>query len=53
MNSELHGLTQRLEEAEQSAKADRDKVLTQLERLASSIDWRFRRLESGEADEAA
>ena len=31
-------------------KADREKVLTQLERMASSIDWRVRRLESGETD---
>jgi hypothetical protein len=53
VHGDLHGLAQRLEEAEKSAKADRDKVLTQLERLASSIDWRFRRLESGETDAAA
>ncbi len=48
LHVELRDLAQRLEEAEKSAKADRDKVLTQLERMASSIDWRFRRLESGE-----
>jgi hypothetical protein len=52
LHVELRDLAHRLEEAEKSAKADRDKVLTQLERMASSIDWRFRRLESGE-DEAA
>jgi archaellum component FlaC len=50
---ELRALASRLEEAEQSAKADRDKLLTQLERMASSIDWRFRRIESGESDAAA
>ena len=50
---ELRELAQRLEEAEKAAKADRDKVLTQLERMASSIDWRVRRLESGETDAAA
>ncbi len=48
LHTELRELAQRLEEAEKSAKGDRDKVLTQLERMASSIDWRFRRLESGE-----
>jgi len=53
VHGDLQGLAQRLEEAEKSAKADRDKVMTQLERLASSIDWRFRRLESGETDAAA
>ncbi len=53
LHAELRELALRLEDTEQSAKADRDKVLTQLERMASSIDWRFRRLESGETDAAA
>jgi len=48
IHTELRTLGQRLEETEKLAKADRDKVLTQLERMASSIDWRFRRLETGE-----
>jgi hypothetical protein len=52
LHVELRELAHRLEEGEKAAKTDRDKVLTQLERMASSIDWRFRRLESGE-DEAA
>ena len=53
MHSELRELAARLEGAEKSAKTDREKVLTQLERMASSIDWRVRRLESGETDAAA
>jgi hypothetical protein len=53
MNSALRELAARLEGAEQSAKADREKVLTQLERMASSIDWRVRRLESGETETPA
>ena len=53
MHSELRELAARLEGAEKAAKADREKVLTQLERMASSIDWRVRRLESGETDTAA
>jgi len=44
IHAELRSLAQRIEESEKI----RDKVLTQLERMASSIDWRFRRLESGE-----
>ena len=52
LHAELRGLAQRLEETEKLAKTDRDKVLTQLERLASSIDWRFRRLETGEENAA-
>ncbi len=51
--AELRRLAQRVEEAEQAARSDREKVLTQLERMASSIDWRFRRLETGKEDEAA
>jgi hypothetical protein len=51
-NPDLRLLAQRVEEAEKAAKADREKVLTQLERMASSIDWRFRRLESRESDAA-
>ncbi len=53
LHAELRRLAQRVEEAEQAARSDREKVLTQLERMASSIDWRFRRLETGEEDEAA
>ena len=53
LHSELRELAARLEGSEKAAKADRDKVLTQLERMASSIDWRVRRLESGEVDPPA
>jgi len=48
VHRDLRSLAQRVEEAEKAAKTDREKVLTQLERLASSIDWRFRRLETGD-----
>jgi hypothetical protein len=52
LHVELRTLAQRLEDAEKAAKTDREKVLTQLERMASSIDWRFRRLEGGEESAA-
>jgi hypothetical protein len=52
VHRDLRGLAQRVEEAEKAAKTDREKVLTQLERLASSIDWRFRRLETGDENAA-
>jgi hypothetical protein len=52
LSKELRLLAERVEEAEKAAKTDREKVLTQLERMASSIDWRFRRLESDEEDAA-
>jgi len=42
-------LARQVTELEDSSKADREKFLTQLERMASSIDWRIRRIESGES----
>jgi len=43
---ELRGLELRMEHAEAAARENREAVLTQLERLASRIEWRLQRLES-------
>jgi hypothetical protein len=48
LRGELRSLTRQLTDLEDTSKADREKFLTQLERMASSIDWRIRRIESGE-----
>jgi chaperonin cofactor prefoldin len=48
LRGELRSLTRQVTELEDSSKADREKFLTQLERMASSIDWRIRRIESGD-----
>jgi chromosome segregation ATPase len=46
---ELRGLELRMEHAEAAARENREAVLTQLERLASRIEWRLQRLESANA----
>jgi len=43
---ELRGLELRMEHAQAAARENREAVLTQLERLASRIEWRLQRLES-------
>lgn len=48
---DMRALIRRLDTAEEALEAERDKLLTKLERIASSLDWRMRRLESG--DDAA
>ena len=48
LRAELRMLTRQVGEIEDTTRADREKLLTQLERMASSIDWRIRRIESGE-----
>jgi chromosome segregation ATPase len=48
---ELRALELRLEQTETAAREDRDALLAGLERLASSVEWRLQRLESGEVDE--
>jgi len=48
LRAELRMLTRQVSELEDTTRADREKLLTQLERMASSIDWRIRRIESGE-----
>lgn len=50
---ELRSLELRMEHAEAAARENREAVLTQLERLASRIDWRLRQLESVSAATAA
>jgi chromosome segregation ATPase len=42
---ELRALELRMEHAEAAARENREAVLVQLERLATRIEWRFRRLE--------
>jgi DNA repair exonuclease SbcCD ATPase subunit len=48
LRAEIRALTRQLSELEDTTRTDREKTLTQLERMASSIDWRIRRIESGE-----
>jgi hypothetical protein len=45
MRHELRGLELRMEHAEDATRENREAVLTQLERLASRIEWRLQRLE--------
>jgi DNA repair exonuclease SbcCD ATPase subunit len=42
---ELRGLELRMEHSEAASRENREAVLTQLERLASRVDWRLQRLE--------
>lgn len=43
---DVRALVRRLDTAEAALDAERDKLLTKLERIASALDWRMRRLES-------
>jgi chromosome segregation ATPase len=47
---ELRALELRMEHAEAAARENREAVLVQLERLASRIEWRLQRLETGKDD---
>ena len=40
-------LARRVEEVALASEAGREKLLTQLEQMMSSLDWRFQRLEGG------
>jgi hypothetical protein len=40
-------LARRVEEVALASEASREKILTQIEQMMSSLDWRFQRLESG------
>ena len=51
--SDVRALTRRLEHWESSLEADREKLLTRLERMASAIDWRLQRLEANGETTAA
>ena len=42
-------MLRRLEDLEEASSVGREKLMNRLERMASSIDWRLRRLE--EADQ--
>jgi hypothetical protein len=47
---DLREIAKRIEEMEESAASARETMLTRLEKIASSIDWRLQRLESGGSD---
>jgi DNA repair exonuclease SbcCD ATPase subunit len=49
LRAELRSLSRQVTELEDTSRSEREKFLTQLERMASSIDWRIRRIESGES----
>ena len=50
VSGDMRALMSRVEEAETSSQADREKLMSRLERLASSIDWRLQRLEVDETE---
>lgn len=45
---DARALIRRLDSAEAALEAERDKLLTKLERIASALDWRMRRLEASD-----
>jgi BMFP domain-containing protein YqiC len=47
VHAELHELAKRIAEIDEASRVGREKLLTQIEQMMSSIDWRFQRLESG------
>jgi len=49
-SGDIRALMRRVEDSETSSQADRDKLMSRLERVASSIDWRLQRLETGDAE---
>ena len=51
VSGDMRALMQRVEEAESSSQADRERLMSRLERMASSIDWRLQRLETDETAE--
>jgi hypothetical protein len=44
---DVAALARRVEEVALASEASREKILTQIEQMMSSLDWRFQRLESG------
>ena len=46
--NEMRQLIRRIEDSEEAAHEGREKLMNQLERMASSIDWRLQRLEADE-----
>jgi chromosome segregation ATPase len=52
-SAQVLGLLDRVERAERTVRDDRDTLLERFERIASRIDWRLQRLESGELSREA
>ena len=48
---DVRALMRRVEDAEVASQADREKMMSRLERMAASIDWRLQRLEATETQE--
>ena len=49
-SGDLGALMRRVEEAETASQADRERLMSRLEKMGSSIDWRLQRLETGEPE---
>ncbi len=49
-SADARALARRLDGAEAALEAEREKMLTKLDRMASSIDWRLQRLEARDAE---
>lgn len=49
-SGDMQAIVRRVEEAELASRADRERLMTRLERLATSMDWRLQRLEGGDAE---
>ena len=45
-SADARALGRRLDGAEAALEAEREKMLTKLDRMASAIDWRLQRLEA-------
>ena len=50
VSTDMRALMRRVDDSETSSQADREKLMSRLERMASSIDWRLQRLETGDAE---
>ena len=46
VSADMLALARRVEEAEAASQADREKLMSRLEKLGSAIDWRLQRLEA-------
>ena len=51
--SDMRTLIRRLENSEDGARLDREKLMSRLERMATSMDWRLQRLEVANSGEQA
>jgi len=49
-SGDMRALMRRVDDSETSSQADRDKLMSRLERMASSIDWRLQRLETDDTE---